>query len=47
MKKKNEVEVKKRNRRMDLLIDWLKATLIAILGMSGFASLMVHFTIGW
>ena len=47
MKKKNEVEIKARNRRLDLLIDWLKATTIALLGMSGFASLMVHFTIGW
>ena len=47
MKKKNEVEIKERNRGMDLLIDWLKGTLIALLGMSGLASLMVHFTIGW
>jgi len=47
MKKKNEVEIKERNRGIDLLIDWLKATLMALLGMSGFASLMVHFTIGW
>ena len=47
MKKKNEVEGKERNQALDLLIDWVKATLITLLSMSGFVSLIVHFTIGW
>ena len=47
MEKKSGVEVKKRGQTLDLLIEGLKISLLTLLGMSSFASLMIYLTIGW